>query len=132
VTCFEVYLNGEKLCTAGIGDQGVLTAIVNWISSRHGDVRQTAPEAAVGPPRLMLSVGGLASSCDQHMQWIGPGDKPLKVGDEVMIKVIEALTPDAPNHCHHVNKREHLEKQKQYVAEQLRRLGSNALDPPNA
>jgi hypothetical protein len=27
---FEIHLNGEKLCRAGIGDSGVLSAIVTW------------------------------------------------------------------------------------------------------
>jgi len=29
---FEVYINGERACLAGIGDDGVLTAIVSWVS----------------------------------------------------------------------------------------------------
>lgn len=28
---FEVWLNGKKLCLAGIGDDGVLSVIANWV-----------------------------------------------------------------------------------------------------
>ena len=45
---FRIYLNGKKLCLAGIGDDGVLSAIVNWVATdREGD--------------LFLHVGGLLS-----------------------------------------------------------------------
>jgi hypothetical protein len=29
---FEVHVNGQRACIAGIGDDGVLTAIVSWAS----------------------------------------------------------------------------------------------------
>ena len=29
---FEVYLNDQKLYLAGVGDDGVLTTIVNWVA----------------------------------------------------------------------------------------------------
>jgi hypothetical protein len=45
---FEVSLNGKKLCLAGIGDDGVLTAIVDWVTGRDR-------------ADLFLEVGGLVS-----------------------------------------------------------------------
>lgn len=74
---FEISVNGEKLCTAGIGDKGVLSAIIN------------------GPKRPNLSVGGLAN--DEHLHWLereaGFG---LKVGDEVTVRIVEADCVDEP------------------------------------
>jgi hypothetical protein len=32
MTAFEVHLNGKSLCTAGIGEDGVLTALATWVS----------------------------------------------------------------------------------------------------
>jgi hypothetical protein len=46
---FEVFINGHRLCLAGVGDNGVLSAIVNWVG---------------GPARdehIFLSLGGLDS-----------------------------------------------------------------------
>src|ERR1700686_3917331 len=54
---FEVSVNGEKLCLAGIGDDGVLTTIVTW-AGRQGD------------RDLFLQVGGLISRTKEHVHWI--------------------------------------------------------------
>jgi len=63
---FDVSLNGKKLCRAGIGDDGVLTTIVNWVTRKNtGD--------------LFLEVGGLVSTVDEHVSWVK--QNPLQVGD---------------------------------------------------
>lgn len=78
---FEVYLNGKKLCLAGIGNDGVLTTIVNWVARKgRGD--------------LFLEVGGLVSSADEHVAWIN--QKPLRVGDQLRIKLVETSSVDEP------------------------------------
>lgn len=28
---FEVHLNGRKICTAGIGEPGVITNVITWV-----------------------------------------------------------------------------------------------------
>ena len=45
---FEVSVNGEKVCVAGIGEDGVLTTIVHW-AARQGEGGS------------FLQVGGLTS-----------------------------------------------------------------------
>ena len=35
---FNIYLNGEKLCAAGIGDNGVLATIVTWVAGERARV----------------------------------------------------------------------------------------------
>jgi len=57
----EVLVKGEKLCVAGIGDDGVLTNIVNWVT-RHGE------------GDLFLSVGGLYSQTEEHVNSIHARD----------------------------------------------------------
>ena len=79
---FQVSVNSEKLCVAGIGDNGVLTSIVTLVTrSGEGD--------------LILSVGGLYSQTEEHVNWIS--QRPLSVGDEVQVKVVETNSVDAPN-----------------------------------
>ena len=68
---FEVYLNGKWLCLGGIGDDGVLTAIANWVVGR-------------GRRDMRLSVGGLISTSDEHVGW---PNRKLRVGDEIKIKI---------------------------------------------
>ena len=82
---FEVYLNGKKLCLAGIGDDGVLSAIVNWVTRRdRGD--------------LFLEVGGLISPTEEHVAWTS--QKPLRVGDKIQVKIVERSTVDKPAKKH--------------------------------
>ena len=74
----EVYLNGASLCTAGIGKDAVLNAIVD-VLSRNGDYH------------MMLRVGGLEN--DEFMTWC---KRDLQLGDEVTIRIVEADSIDPP------------------------------------
>jgi len=82
---FEVSVNGEKLCVAGIGDDGVLNSMVNWVT-RHGE------------GDLFLSVSGLYSQTDEHVNWIS--QRTLSVGDEVHVKIVETSSADKPIEKH--------------------------------
>jgi hypothetical protein len=78
---FEVFINGHRLCLAGVGDDGVLHAIVNWVG---------------GPDRedISLSIGGLDSVTDEHLRWKAP---TIGVGTEVLVRVVETTSVDPPN-----------------------------------
>jgi len=82
---FEVTLNGQRLCTASAGETGVLTAAVTW-------VMRAAP-GVTEPCDLRLEVGGLAN--DAHLRW--PTPHKLAVGDEVVVKILEAAHSDPPS-----------------------------------
>lgn len=106
---FEVYLNKKKLCIAGIGNDGVLSAIVNWVT--RGDEGD-----------LFLDVGGLLSPTKEHVRW--SKQKPLRVGDEVQVKIVETNTVDKPAERHKsdsVIKRRASEKA--YVRAMAKKLG---------
>lgn len=97
--CFEVYRNGEKLCTAGVGDYGVLAAIVTW-GSHHPE--KWARWVADGVPesereKLSLSVGGLHHDATEHSERLKWLDSPLSEGDEIRIRIIRSLEPDPPS-----------------------------------
>lgn len=77
--CFEVWVNGEKICLAGVGESGVLNSIVTWGG------RQWI--------KTDLHVGGLVN--DEHVRWTEK-EHILEVGDEVTIKIVEADTADEP------------------------------------
>lgn len=79
---FLVRLNGKRLCTAGVGPNGVLTAIVNWVG---GGPRRDA-EGHFG-----FHVGGLDSRTGEHVEYETPG---LKVGDKVTVEIIEVNQVD--------------------------------------
>ncbi|MCI0459986.1 MAG: nucleolar 14 family protein [Gemmataceae bacterium] len=79
---FVVSVNGQRVCTIGIGDSGVLGAHVSW-SGLPGE-----------PADLRLSFGGLDTRTDQHIRWPDPPE--IKVGDAVTIQVIETDLVDPP------------------------------------
>lgn len=81
--CFEIHINGQKICLAGVGDNGVLSAMANF---RVSDDSQ----------RTYCSVGGIVkidAETSQQIEWL---DRELSVGDVLTIKVVEAETYDMP------------------------------------
>jgi len=79
---FLVRVNGKRLCKAGIGPNGVLAAIVNWVGggprrSRHG--------------HFTFHLGGLDSRTGEHVDYRTPR---LRVGDTVGISILEARAVD--------------------------------------
>jgi hypothetical protein len=110
---FEVHLNGKKLCTAGVGQLGVLSACMSW---------RAQPYKKGGPPvaeYLRLDVGGLANS-GEHLRWL---DRKLKRGDLVSIKVVEVDSVDKPRERQRPNAAADLRRQKQYVRQMAKRFG---------
>jgi hypothetical protein len=104
---FEVYLNGKPLCVAGIGDDGVLNAMVDYVVGR-GRNQQT------------LRVGGLISPTGEHVIW---KRRRLKIGDEVRVKIVESASIDRPKERHRLDPKEDLKRQKQYVREMVKKFG---------
>ena len=105
---FDVSLNGKKVCLAGIGDDGVLSAIVNWVAGdRAAD--------------LFLEVGGLVNPIREHVAWLE--QKPLRVGDEIRIKIVETTSTDKPIKKHRIDPAEELRSQKRHVRVMAKNLG---------
>lgn len=104
---FEVHLNGKRLCTAGVGDGGVLTAIVSLV-----------PHTASEAPRL--DVGGLISSTNEHVYW---KQRTLRLGDEVRISLVERDAVDRPKRRTVQDPTHDLKAQKKYVREMARKFG---------
>jgi hypothetical protein len=103
---FKVFLNGKKLCLAGIGERGVLTAIVDWVAQDRGE-------------QLSVQVGGLAN--EEHLKWTGP--KRLRVGDEIRVKIVEADSVDRPTQKQAIDPKETLSAKKRYVRMLAKELG---------
>ena len=91
---FDVFLNRKKLARAGIGSNGVLTAMTTWIrrARRSGGNQRLAR----WDQALSFSLGGYRSTkgdVGEHLNW---EDRRLKVGDLLTIKVITAERVDQP------------------------------------
>ena len=93
MNCFEVFVNGNKLCVAGIGDPGDLHINVIWVL-RHSQFDYSGTPGTADET-MTLSVGGKAYAKDEYLSW---PDASLKTGDEVLIRVVERSTADEPAH----------------------------------
>ncbi len=119
--CFKIEVNHEEVCTAGVGEFGVLTASVSWVQNRRqtsADVRDTTAVALV--------VGGLTdngSVNDQFVDWVR---KRLSVGDEVRIRVIDSSSVDEPAEKSQYDPADRIEKAREYY-EEMRRISESEL-----
>jgi len=105
---FDVFLNQKKLCRAGVADDGVLTAIVSWVTGK-------------GREDLFLQVGGLVSPKDEHLRWVH--QKPLRVGDQIQVRIVETKLADKPIKRYRIHPAETLKAKKRYVRMMARELG---------
>jgi hypothetical protein len=112
---FNFSLNGKRLCLAGIGKRGVLSAIVAWAGSERGE-------------DLFLEVGGLAN--EEHIDWID--QKCLQVGDEIRVEICDAESVDDSTGKRRIDAAETLDRKKQYVRRLAKELGWKIqTDPDN-
>jgi hypothetical protein len=113
---FNVYLNGKKISTAGVGDIGVLSAHVTWVRRTQKEMHIKMPEE-----ELTLEVGGLISAKEEYVRWLD--GTALKVGDEVRITVGKATKVDRPRSRKRSDPAEDLRRQKRYVRQMAKRFG---------
>ena len=93
--CFEVTINGEKVCIAGVGDDGVLTSIVSFVKSNSAS-NESGESQKNNSESLDLRVGGLTNrefGETEHLEWL---HQDLAVGDEIVIRIIETSACDEP------------------------------------
>lgn len=72
-------MNGKKLCIAGVGDRGVLSAIISWVAGDRDE-------------DLFLHVGGLVN--EEHIDWID--HTRLQIGDEIRVQICDVESGDDP------------------------------------
>ena len=111
MTALEIHLNGHKICTAGIGEPGVLGAHVSW--ARRDDDAQAE--------ELILHVGGLINSTREHVRW--EEARPLQTGDQVLIKIVKVDSTDEPSVRFQPDPVKDEEARKQYVRQMAAELG---------
>jgi len=105
---FEVQLNGRKLCLAGVGNYGVLSAIVSWVSGKRGS-------------DCFLQVGGLISPTQEYVDWVR--HHPVKEGDKIQVSVLVADSVDEPARRKLDDPGQDLEARKAHVRKLAKQLG---------
>ena len=91
---FDVYVNGRKRCRAGVGSDGVLSAIVSWVKLT-GPAARTARRLRHPLEEARLHVGGLRSGI--HRTWL---ERDLAPGDRIGVVLGTAKTADRPRRVH--------------------------------
>ena len=79
MVAYEVFVNGTRRCLAGVGDDGVLTAILS---------RAAGPDRE---PDHHLHVGGYANR--ESIGWV---EQAVAVGDVIQIRVVDVGVVDEP------------------------------------
>jgi len=115
--CFDVMVNGKRLCRAGVKRAGVLSAIVSWVggspnaATKRGRTRRGETE---------LRVGGLYHvGRTRHVfpHWVS---RRLMPGDEVTVRIVKAKGFDRPQR-ENVETRQWVEEQERAYYEKMRR-----------
>ena len=91
---FELVINGQPVCIAGIKDYGVLTAILSWVlrdpakydANKHPAIEEYSEE------ELNVHLCGLLNN-GEHVEWI---KTQLQIGDEIRIKILGPGDIDNP------------------------------------
>jgi hypothetical protein len=112
---FKVQVNGKRICAAGIGTNGVLSAMTNFVGSpgRRGD--------------LFLDVSGLFSETDEHAIW---AHLKLKVEDRIVLKVVETDSVDKPRERYLPDSKTNARNQKAYVRAVVKQFGWQLVTGP--
>jgi hypothetical protein len=118
----EIHVNGKKICTAGVGDDGVLTAIIRSVLRPH----RSSKRKANANEDLGLDVGGLISPSREHIRWKTP---QIRTGDEVCIKVIETDLPDKPYGRERSDPAEVERAEERYVQRIAKKMGWQIVKP---
>lgn len=92
VIAFQVSVNGEIVCTAGIENFGVVSAILTWVRRRPEQAR----DGVDIEEELTVEVGGLDTRdplASEHLKWLG---RSLAVGDSVTVRIVDVVQIDQP------------------------------------
>src|SRR5260221_10801313 len=114
---FEVFLNGERLCLAGIAGRCVLTVIIDHVKGKDDPVDE-----------INLQVGGLISNTHEHVIW---SRTQLGTGDEVRVRIIESDSADEPAERMAPDSEQDLEQRKALVRATVKSLGWTLIEPGN-
>jgi hypothetical protein len=93
---FEIAVDGQKTCTAGVAHEGVTSVIASWV--RRPSLDPTTDEAIPGrfEEELTLDAGGLTRDPDGAAVRLGWLRHPLKVGQQITLTIVETPEADPP------------------------------------
>jgi hypothetical protein len=93
---FEISIDGQKACTAGVWPSGVTSVIASWVRRASRDPASGEPIDDRFEEELTLDVGGLTHDSDGasvHVNWLR---QPLRPGQRITVAVVETEVADPP------------------------------------
>jgi len=98
----EVFVNGERVCVAGVGRDGVLSAIIDWTGSPDSE------------DHFGLHVGGLDGDSSEHLGWEVP---TIDIGTEVLVRILDVTNVDSPSRRVRYEKQACVDEYRQHLRE---------------
>ena len=113
---FEVTLNENRVCTAGVEDFGVLSTIVTWVRRRPEYSRNdnTIEEELTAE---VSALDSRDSTAGEHLKWLS---ETLRVGDSISIRIVDVESGDAATSRYRNDPEADARAKRQYY-EQLKR-----------
>src|ERR687898_526435 len=93
---FEISIDGQKACTAGVAPTGVPSVTATWVRRPSRDAASGDTDGGSFEEELILDVGGLRHDPDGasvHVSWLR---RPLRPGQWITIAVVEREAADLP------------------------------------
>lgn len=94
---FEVSINGEHVCTAGIENFGVVSAILSAVRRNPAkfkeDLQGFSSEAEFSSATVNFSVSGIDDD-DRHVHWTD--SLKIEEGDEIVLRMLPAGSFEEP------------------------------------
>jgi hypothetical protein len=108
---YEVFLNGKRLCVAGVGD-GYVSAYITYRSE---------------PAATWLDVVGCDSPKKRYVRW---ASADLHSGDEIVLKILDRRSVDKYKVTGLLNKKRDVASIKRYVRETAKGFGWEIREKP--
>jgi len=115
---FDVSLNGSSVCRAGVGELGVMTAMITWVTRSGQNTGAKEPENV--DEELTLDISGLINGTNEHVRWV---QSKLTLGDEILIRIKSLDSVDVPWQRRTEDPTDDLKRQQKYVEQMAKRFG---------
>ena len=93
---FEIAIDGQRSCTAGVAHEGVTSVVASWVRRPSRDPTTDEPLPGRFEEELTLDAGGLTHDPDGAAVHVGWLRQPLKVGQQITLTIVETAEADPP------------------------------------
>jgi hypothetical protein len=120
---FEISIDGEPACTAGVSPAGVVSVVATWVRRGPGGSESRAAPAESFEEELTFDVGGLVHEPDGaavNLSWLR---RTLTPGQRITITVLETEAVDPPERRVREDPARVAQQQRQYYERLKREYG---------